>query len=155
MSSPLSEDVSSSRIDGDRLFRLCELELGVVQATIARFDGNGLQVKTWCATSWVAVQTFAIKESLSRLSIACVVLVLVFAMIELPYRRFQWRFIRRSAAIESSLRQGTLTGYEYSVHRCAVNHSLRSELAFSLTQAHFYTFYGLLGCLSVASWLAL
>ncbi len=125
------------------------LEIGIVQDNIARFDSNGLQVKTWCATTWSALEALAIKEALPRLAVAGIVVALVFALIELSYRRFQWRFIQRSRQIEDLLRSDSMSDYSYSVHRTAVAGDVRAEIMYSLRQSHFYLLYGLLAALSV------
>jgi hypothetical protein len=131
-------------------YELCRLEIGVVQDNIARFDSNGLQVKTWCATTWIALEAFAIKENMAQLAAAGAIVALVFATIELSYRRFQWRFIERSEQIEGLLSDG-LDAYKYSVHESAANPH-KGEIRHSLTQPHFYTLYGLLALMSVLAW---
>jgi hypothetical protein len=135
-----------------RRHELCVLEIGIVQDNIARFDSNGLQIKTWCATTWSALEAFAIREELARLAAAGVVIALVFGSVELSYRRFQWRFIQRAAQIEDLLERDAMTTYQYRVHRSASDHHLRAELKYSLTQAHFYTLYALLILLSLLTW---
>lgn len=142
----------SELLTHEQRFDLCQLELNVVQDNIARFDTNGLQVKTWCATLWTALEAVAVGDSRPRLALMGVVVALIFSCVELSYRRFQWRFIQRSREVEATLEIGNLSVYRYSVHRCAIARNTAAELAFSLKQAHFYSLYLLLSLLSIALW---
>lgn len=136
----------------DRAFEFCQLEIGIIQDNIARFDANGLQIKTWCTSTWTAVQAYAIANQLTRLAISGAVVSLIFAVLELPYRRFQYRFIQRSKEIERILASDIVEKYEYLVYVTAVTSNGKAEVTTSLRQTHFYMLYLLLATLSLLIW---
>jgi hypothetical protein len=117
-------------------------ELEVVQNEIARFDDNGLRVKEWCLTVSVGLIAFGVEKHKWLIVLAAVVTTACFAFVEFTYRRFQWRFIRRSAQIEDKLNKKKFSTYEYKV-----NHTAKTSLGFCvescavLKMPHFAAFY--------------
>lgn len=124
----------------DQQFQLCLKELEILQGTIARYDNNGSNIKSWCVTIWSAVSAYAISERESATAILAIAIIVGFGIVELTYRRFQRRFILRAGLIENLLETGSLKGYSYSIHRSAEQKS-QNEYKSVLRLPHFTFFY--------------
>lgn len=120
-------------------------ELDIVQSEIARFDNNGLAVKQWCLAVWASTIAYGVEHDNALIVFTSEVTTLAFSLVELAYRRFQWRFISRSKRIEDLLASNDLSGYRYDVHYSAVGQRgdcrFRTELRAVLRQPHFTLFY--------------
>ena len=120
---------------------LCKKEIDIVQGNIARYDRNGLQIKTWCVTGWGFLQAYALNNEKYIIALVASAMVVVYGMIELIYRRYQKRFIDRSAEIEEMLKSENLAAYKYKISESAYNINTREEILFSLKQPHFTVLY--------------
>jgi len=133
----------------DQQFELCLKEIEIVQDNIHRFDQNGLTIKSWCLTTWSFITVYALQNTNSVLVWLGAFTVLAFSFTEFVYRRFQVRFIKRSAEIEALLAKGDLRNYKYSVFKTATTVEASSEIKFSLRQPQFLVFYLSLIVLSI------
>lgn len=115
-------------------------EIEIVQATIARFDTNGSNIKSWCVTTWSAVSAYALTQRDAPVAALGLTIILGFAFLELIYRAFQTRFIQRAAEIEKLLARGNIKGYEYSIDKTARTQT-NKEIKRVLTRPHFTLFY--------------
>jgi hypothetical protein len=129
-------------------------EIDVIQAEIARFDNNGLTVKSWCLAVWAATIAYGVEHQSGLVTFTAVVTTVSFSIVELMYRRYQLRFIARSKCIEDLLAGQDLQGYQYDVHHSAIGQRgdcrLRSELRGVLRMPHFTLFYLILISFAVA-----
>ena len=139
-------------LNSDQRFQLCLKEIDVVKENIGRYDQNGLTIKSWCLTSWTAVTAYGLQNKDSLIVLLGVAVVVGFGFLELIYRRYQRRFIQRSAEIEAILASGDLRKYKYSVDSTATKRDSSREIKFALSQSQFVTFYVLLLLFSV--WIA-
>ncbi|MDA0266296.1 MAG: hypothetical protein O3A14_04900 [Cyanobacteria bacterium] len=127
----------------------CLKEIDIVQANIARFDQNGLNIKSWCLALWSGLTAIGIQSGNVFIVLMSVVVVSAFAFIEVTYRRFQMRFIFRSAEIEDILRTNSLDAYEYAVNTSATRSNPRNEFRFVLRSPQFAIFYLMLMAMTV------
>jgi hypothetical protein len=136
-------------MDQAQQFELCLKELDFIQEAIARYDGNGLTVKSWCLTLGSALAAYAVVHRSAFIAVVAAVATLAFGAIELIYRCFQYRFIRRSGELEKCLEKFDLNQYKYGLHACATNRCWREEISVALRQPHFVMFYLMLFALSL------
>jgi len=136
-------------MDETQRLELCMKEIEIVQETIARYDNNGSNIKSWCITTWSAVSAYAISERETAIALVGIAIVAGFSLVELTYRRFQRRFICRSAEIEQLLEGGDLREYRYSINKCAITRGGR-EIRRVLFLPHFVIFYLILILFSIA-----
>jgi len=129
-------------------------EIDIVHSEIARYDSNGLKVKAWCLAVWAALIAYGVQHHNAFIVAAASVTTGTFAFVELIYRRFQWRFILRSARIEEMLASKSFGEYMFDVHNYAVGNKTDSgfwtEAKVVLPQTQFYVFYLLLAGLAFA-----
>jgi len=135
-------------MDKEHGFQLCLKEIEIVQATIARYDNNGSNVKSWCVTTWSAVSAYAISERDSGIALIGLAIIVGFGLVELTYRGFQRRFINRAGAVEQILKSVDFEQYEFSIHKSAETRSQR-EFRSVLLLPHFVLFYFALGIASL------
>jgi hypothetical protein len=132
---------------------LCLKEIEVVQDNIARYDGNGLQIKNWCLTTSAALTAYAVKNHDPWVSIVSVAVVVAFGCTEAIYRKNQYRFIMRSRAIEAFLAGETAVPYRFSVHRAATMIDPKGEWRFVWSLPQFTFFYAaLIAGLMLVAW---
>lgn len=136
-------------MDSDQRFALCLKEIDVVKENIERYDQNGLTIKSWCLTSWTAVTAYGLQNRDALVVLLGIAIIVGFGSMELIYRRYQRRFILRSAQIESILASGKLDEYNYSVDSTATAKDFPGEIKFALSQSHFLFYYLLLLLLSL------
>lgn len=137
-----SGPTDSERIREDnRRLALCMKEIEIVQENIARYDQNGMKLKSGCVAMVAGILAYALEHQSHVATVATILVVIGFGFIEFTYRRFQRRFILRSAAIEHLLADGDLRGYRYSINSAATNVQMLRECRFVLTQPHFNLFY--------------
>lgn len=129
--------------------QLCVKEIEIIQATIARYDNNGSNIKSWCVTTWSAISAYAISERESAIALLGLAIIVGFGLVELTYRRFQKRFINRAAEIEQLLKSDQLTNYAFSIHKTGETRSDK-EFRSVLLLPHFVLFYVALGIFSLA-----
>lgn len=117
-------------------------EIDIVQSEIARFDSNGLTIKKWSTAMWVALMAYSLRYGLKELVVIAIVTVFLFFIVELTYRRYQTRFIRRSEYIEDILKRGPPDeqNYTYEVHATASNPS-KDELLEAVKQPQLWLYY--------------
>jgi hypothetical protein len=129
-------------------------EIEIVQSEIARFDDNGLTVKEWCLAVWAGLIAYGVQHSEPLIVAGAFVTTISFSFVELMYRRFQLRFISRSAHIEEMLTFKNLAEYTYDVHSSAVGERgdcrFWTELPRVLRQPHFTVFYIILAEFALA-----
>ncbi len=138
-------------MDQDRFFQLLIKEIEIVEANIARFDQNGLKLKSWCVTIWSVLLAFGIERKELLVIIVAGIVIFCFGFIELAYRRFQRRFIVRSEEIEKMINKdkNIIANYKYSVNRAACTVNRREEIMFVFSQPHFKIFYLILFLLTI------
>ena len=136
-------------MDQAQQFELCLKELDFIQETIARYDGNGLAIKSWCLAVDSGLAAYAVVHRSTFVAIVAAVATLAFGSIELVYRCFQYRFIRRSCELEKSLANFDPAHYRYGLHACATNVFWREEISAALRQPHFVVLYFMLLVLSL------
>jgi hypothetical protein len=127
-------------MDDTTRLQFCLKEIDIVQASIARFDTNGSNIKSWCVTTWSAISAYALTERDPAVACVGLAIVLGFGLLELIYRSFQGRFIRRAAEIETLLGAGELEKYVYSIDKTAARKTDK-ELRGVLRIPHFTIFY--------------
>ncbi len=125
----------------DYKFELCLKEIDIIQNNILRFDQNGLTIKSWCLTTWSLITVYALQNANSVLIWLGAFTIFAFSFTEFVYRRFQSRFVRRSAEIENMLEAGDLKNYKYSVFKSAIKNKPSEEIRFALRQPQFLVFY--------------
>ena len=130
-------------------FELCLKELDFIQESIARYDGNGLTIKSWCLALDSTLAAYAVVHRSTFVAVVAAVATLAFGAIELVYRCFQYRFIRRSRELEKCLEKFDPDQYKYGLYACATNECWREEIAVALRQPHFVVLYALLFTLSL------
>jgi hypothetical protein len=128
-------------VDCIKRFELCIKEMDYVQNIIARFDQNGIAIKSWCLTTWSAVTAYGLQNKQLLVVILGIAIGFGFGIAELTYRRYQRRFLYRSTEIEEVLNSGSLDNYQFSLNRAATSVNLRDEIKFALKQPHFTLFY--------------
>jgi hypothetical protein len=133
--------MSANQIDSDKRFELCLKEIDVVQSVIARFDQNGIAIKSWGLTTWSAVIAYGLQNRRLSIVLLGIAVIFGFGITELTYRRYQRRFLRRASELEDTLKSGDLTQYQYSVNLAATSINVRAEMKFALSQPHFTLFY--------------
>jgi hypothetical protein len=140
-------------------------EVDLLQANIARFDQNGLAIKTWSITLWSALMAYAYTHHSIVVAVGAVLPVLGFAFIELTYRAYQIRFLTRMGAVENALNGGE--NYVFGVDRAARTPShdkekpgpvvppTRREYMTAMRSMHVHVLYLMqgIGCIPVA-WIA-
>ena len=129
--------------------QLCLKEIDVIQGNIARFDQNGLTIKSWCLALWTALTAIGIESKNISVSLIPIVVIAAFAFIEIIYRRFQSRFIGRSREIEEILTTRNFEIYEYSVYRAATRSNLVRELRFIFRSPQLTIFYTTLALMTI------
>src|SRR5262245_30817516 len=120
-------------------------EIEIVYSEIARFDGNGIKIKGWSLAVWAGLIAYGVQHSNVFIVLGALITTFFFACIELVYRRYQKRFILRSADIEEMLASKDLrdlSGYKYSVHSAATG-KLRDRDLWTVFKEfpQFYLFY--------------
>jgi len=128
-------------MDADKKLQLCLKEIQIVQDNIHRFDQNGLTIKSWCLTTWSLITVYALQNTNSLIVWLAAFTVIVFSFTEFVYRRYQVRFIKRSAEIEALLAKGDLKNYQYSVYKSASTVRTWQEIDFVLRAPQFAVFY--------------
>ena len=136
-------------MDSNQRFQLCLKEIDVVKENIARYDQNGLTIKSWCLTSWTAVTAYGLQNKASFIVLLGMAIIAGFGFLELIYRRYQRRFIQRSTEIEEILAFGDLRKYRYSVDSTATKVDFSREIKYAMLQSHFIAFYVLLLAISI------
>lgn len=136
-------------MDTAQKLQLCLKEIEIVQDNIHRFDQNGLTIKSWCLTTWSFITVYALQNTNSLIVWLAAFTVIVFSFTEFVYRRYQVRFIRRSAELESLLAKGDMKNYQYSVYKSATTNNRWREIDFVLRTPQFVVFYLSLITLSV------
>jgi hypothetical protein len=121
-------------------------EIEIVHSEIARFDSNGLTVKGWCLGVWAGLIAYGVQHSDALIVAGALVTTISFSLVELQYRRYQSRFIKRSERIEQMLTSENLEKeYKFDIHSSAVGERdpsrLRDELPKVLELPHFTIFY--------------
>src|SRR5437016_13542815 len=92
--------LETNNMDSKDSLQLCLKEIEMVQNNIARYDQNGMTIKSWCITIWSALIAYSIQNHDARIALIGVVIVMGFGFNELIYRSFQGRFIQRSGEVE-------------------------------------------------------
>jgi len=138
-------------MNSEQRFQLCLKEIDVVKENIGRYDQNGLTIKSWCLTSWTAITAYGLQNKDPFISLLGIAIIAGFGYLELIYRRYQKRFIRRSGEIEAILASGHLKKYKYSVDSAATRKDFSGEIKFALSQSHFVAFYVLLLLISISA----
>ncbi len=128
-------------MDNDEKLQLCLKEIEIVQDNIHRFDQNGLTIKSWCLTTWSFITVYALQNTNSLIVWLATFVVFVFSFTEFVYRRYQIRFIKRSAEIEALLAKGEIKKYEYSVFRTATTIHFWQEIKSVIRTPQFLVFY--------------
>jgi len=128
-------------MDTDKKLQLLIKEIEIVQENIHRFDQNGLTIKSWCLTTWSLITVYALQNTNSLIVWVAAFIVIVFSFTEFVYRRYQMRFIKRSAEIEALLVKGDLKRYEYSIYKSATTINAREEIKFVMRAPQFLVFY--------------
>lgn len=136
-------------MDANQKLQLCLKEIQIIQDNIHRFDQNGLTIKSWCLTTWSLITVYALQNTNSLIVWLAAFTVIVFSFTEFVYRRYQTRFIKRSAEIETLLAKGDLKKYEYSVYKSATTIQLWQEVKLVLRAPQFLVFYLSLVILSI------
>src|SRR5262245_29868233 len=95
-------------------------EIDIVHSEIARYDSNGLTVKGWCLAVWAGLIAYGVQHHNVFIVAAASATTVCFAIVELMYRRFQLRFIARSARIEKILASKSFGEYMFDVHNYAI-----------------------------------
>ena len=118
-------------------------EIDIVQSEIARFDSNGLTIKTWCIGTWAALIAYGVQNEEPFIVGSAIITTTFYSFIEYAYRRFQVRFIDRSNKIEQLLEEGRIEEeYHYTVHRTAdPGLGCRRETRLVFKMWHFTSFY--------------
>jgi hypothetical protein len=127
-------------MDNTTRLQFCLKEIDIVQANIARFDTNGSNIKSWCVTTWSAISAYALTQRDPAVAGVGLAIIIGFGLLELIYRNFQDRFIRRAAEIERLLESGELEKYVYSIDKTAVTKSHKAWRDV-LRRPHFSIFY--------------
>jgi hypothetical protein len=135
-------------VDSGRSFELCLKEIELVQDQIARYDGNGLTIKSWCLTTCSALIAYAVVHRSALVAVIAMAAALAFAGTELVYRCIQIRFIARSMELERILDDGALETYRYRLPSSARNAHWPEEIRQSLRYPQFSAIYGVLILLS-------
>jgi len=136
-------------------FELCLKELELVQGHIARYDANGLTIKSWALATASALAAYAVVHRSAFVAVIGALVTVAFASAELVYRCFQSRFIARAATLESVLQSEDLGRYRYALTSAAVTPRWRDEVRSSIRQPHFTLLYALVIFLSLILALAL
>jgi len=131
------------QMDAIHRFELCLKELDLLQANIARYDGNGLAIKSWCITSVSVLGAYAVVHRSIFVALIATIATLAFALTEMVYRCYQRRFIDRSNHLEADL-SNDLAEYHYCLGACAGEAHWRYEIGKALVQPHFWMLYAML-----------
>ena len=136
-------------------FELCLKEVELVQGHIARYDSNGLAIKSWCLATFSAISAYAFTQQSKFIAGIAMVAIVGFAIIELVYRCFQRRFIRRAVELENILRSEDISTYKFGLTSSAIREDWAREIPEALKQAQFVLLYLLFFLLSVVEVVAI
>lgn len=125
------------------------VELGFLQENIARFDSNGMTIKSWCITTWAGITVYSLNHESLNTSLVAPLVVAGFFSIEFVYRVYQARFISRTKAIESILRRGSWNEYQYSLNETAST-PIHAEIRSTMGRPVFNMFYLVFALISIA-----
>lgn len=115
----------------------------MVQASIARYDQNGITIKNWCTTTWGAATAYGFENNSLLIVAVAPYLVLCFFITEWVYRVYQHRFISHAHKLQEYLLTNQLNSYQYNFASAAVN-PLKNEKLSVLKKAQFVTLYYML-----------
>jgi hypothetical protein len=125
-------------------------EFGYLQDNIQRFDSNGLEIKKWAIAAWTGTLTVSAVQDASMHALA-IAAVLGFAYVEVLYRTYQYRFIRRAGVVEAYLRDPDSVDYAFGLDEAAATR-LPGELRFALRAPHVWVVYAGLITLTLVGW---
>lgn len=129
-------------------FSLYMKELEFVQDSIARYDSNGLMIKSWCATTVSALAAYAAVHGSALAALVGIAATLAFSLMELIYRCYQSRFIARARTLEEVIVKADLSNYTFGLCAAASTADWPKEIRWSLRQPHFIGLYLVLALLS-------
>ncbi len=115
-------------------------EIEITQASIARYDQNGMMIKNWCITTWGATTAYGFQYPGFDIIAIAPYIVLCFFMVEWVYRTYQYRFIKHAATLETVAHSEKWQDYRYSI--CSIaSTKLKGERLVVLKQPHFVGLY--------------
>lgn len=131
-------------MNDDNRFALCLKEVDLVQGQIARYDSNGLTIKSWCLATCSVLAAYAVVHRSTFVAVIVAFVAVAFGSIELVYRCFQSRFISRPMELEAVLATGSLAAYRYALPSSALRARWLQEIRDALLLPHFSLLYAML-----------
>ena len=122
-------------------FELCTKELDFLQSLIAKYDSNGLTIKSWCVTAVSALWAYSVVHHSSFVALIPAATTVGFGILELVFRCIQYRFIKRSKVIEAMLQAETLSEYRYGLSTVATNYHWGREFRAALKEPQATVLY--------------
>lgn len=142
-------------LDQAQSFELCLKELELVQSHIARYDGNGLAIKSWCLSIDSALAAYAVVNQSAFVALMASIITVAFAAIEIVYRCYQSRFIHRAREIEACLQDFSAERYRYALSSAAEKACWSDEIKKAVHRPHFIGFYAMFFILALLLFAAL